>query len=157
MALKTLARQRQAIADAERRASAIQRAETERLTRIVTLQNEIVTQTMDLPASLQLMTEHTQALTGAAGGIVEILDGDEMESRAASGTAAPHIGLRLKAANSLSGRCLRENAVLKCDDSETDERVDRVACRRVGLRSMVVVPLRHNGQAVGVLKVLSPQ
>jgi diguanylate cyclase (GGDEF)-like protein len=104
---------------------------------------------------MQLITEHTQALTCAEGGIVEMLDEDQMEYRAASGTAAPHIGLRLKAANSLSGRCLSENAVLKCDDSETDPRVDRQACRKVGLRSMVVVPLRHNGQAVGVLKVMS--
>src|SRR5262249_17785000 len=68
---------------------------------------------------------------------------------------APHIGLRLKAAKSLSGRCLIENAVLRCDDSETDPRVNREACRKVGLRSMVVVPLRHNGQSVGVLKVMS--
>lgn len=155
LALNALARQRQAIAEAERRANAIHRAETERLFRIVTLQNEIVTQTMDLQAAMQLITEHTQALTCAEGGIVEMLDGEEMVYRAASGVAAPHLGLRLKAANSLSGLCLRENAVLKCDDSEVDERVDRAACRRVGLRSMVVVPLRHNGQAVGVLKVMS--
>jgi signal transduction histidine kinase len=33
--------------------------------------------------------------------------------------------------------------------------VDREACRKVGLRSMIVVPLHHNGRAVGVLKVLS--
>jgi diguanylate cyclase (GGDEF)-like protein len=155
LALHKLARQRHAIAEAERRANAIQRAETERLVRIVKLQNEIVGQAMDLEASMQLITEHTQALTCAEGGIVEMLDDDEMVYRAATGTAAPHIGLRLKAANSLSGRCLIENAVLRCDDSETDPRVDREACRKVGLRSMVVVPLRHNGQAVGVLKVMS--
>src|SRR5262249_9553009 len=75
LALNRLARQRQAVAEAERRANAIQRAETERLVRIVTLQNEIVTQTMDLPAAIQLITEHTQALTCAEGGIVEMLDG----------------------------------------------------------------------------------
>ena len=44
---------------------------------------------------------------------------------------------------------------LYCSDSELDDRVDRVACRRVGLRSMLVTPLIHNGEVVGVLKVLS--
>ena len=50
---------------------------------------------------------------------------------------------------------MAENRVLICDDALSDERVDREACERVGLRSMVVVPLRHEGDAVGVLKVLS--
>jgi diguanylate cyclase (GGDEF)-like protein len=45
--------------------------------------------------------------------------------------------------------------VLRCDDSETDCRVDLEACRKVGLRSMVVVPLRHQDTVVGVLKVMS--
>jgi diguanylate cyclase (GGDEF)-like protein len=44
---------------------------------------------------------------------------------------------------------------LRCHDSEEDPRVDRAACRRVGLRSMVVVPLTHDGATVGVVKVLS--
>src|SRR5262249_49358422 len=35
-------------------------------------------------------------------------------------------------------------------------RVDREACRKVGLRSMIVVPLIHHGDAVGALKVFSP-
>jgi diguanylate cyclase (GGDEF)-like protein len=155
LALHTLARQRQAIADAERRASAIQRAETERLARIVKIQNNIVSHVVDLQASMQLITENTQALTSAEGAIVEMLDGEEMEYRAATGTAAPHVGLRLSTASSLSGLCLSQNAVLKCDDSESDPRVDRASCRKVGLRSMVVVPLRHNGHAIGALKVVS--
>jgi diguanylate cyclase (GGDEF)-like protein len=50
---------------------------------------------------------------------------------------------------------VRTGEILVCDDSETDDRVDREACRRVGARSMVVVPLRHDGQTAGVLKVYS--
>ena len=46
--------------------------------------------------------------------------------------------------------------MLTCDDSETDPRVDKEACRLVGLRSMIVVPLRHEAEVVGVLKVFSP-
>jgi signal transduction histidine kinase len=47
------------------------------------------------------------------------------------------------------------NETLRCDDTESDPRVNRAACRKIGLRSMVVVPLYHRGGAVGVLKVLS--
>src|SRR5262249_57227228 len=66
-------------------------------------------------------------------------------------------GRRLETHASLSGGCVRTGQALRCDDAEADERVDRRACRTVGLRSMIVVPLLYDRRAVGVLKVLSPQ
>jgi diguanylate cyclase (GGDEF)-like protein/PAS domain S-box-containing protein len=66
------------------------------------------------------------------------------------------VGLRLPVATSLSGRAVRSGEVLRCDDAEADPRVDREACRRVGARSLLLVPLRHGGATVGVLKVASP-
>jgi diguanylate cyclase (GGDEF)-like protein len=79
-----------------------------------------------------------------------------MVYRAGFGAAADHVGLRLKAAGSLSGLCVELDETLRCDDSETDDRVDREACRRVGARSMLVTPLHYRGTALGALKVYSP-
>jgi diguanylate cyclase (GGDEF)-like protein len=67
----------------------------------------------------------------------------------------PFVGLRLKAKGSISGLCVASTATLRCDDSETDDRVDKAACRKVGLRSLIVVPLIQKGETVGVLKVAS--
>ena len=53
------------------------------------------------------------------------------------------LGLRLARKGSLSGLCVQTGDILRCEDSEIDPRVDREACRRVGLRSMVVTPLKH--------------
>ena len=39
--------------------------------------------------------------------------------------------------------CLTTGEVLVANDTETDTRVDRQACRRVRARSMICVPLRH--------------
>ena len=120
------------------------------------VQQEVATAELDLAAVLDLVCRRAQELTGAAGAVVERQEGDDMLYQAASGVAAGHVGLRLAAASSLSGLCMREGKPLVCDDSETDARVDREACRRIGLRSMAVVPLLH-GRPVGVLKVLSPR
>lgn len=139
----------------EQVASNLQRSEVERMTQIVALQREVTGNQLEVEKVMTVITERVQRLTEASGAIVEMLDGDEMVYRAASGAGSPHHGLRLKAQGSLSGLCIKENTILKCDDAETDDRVNREACRKVGLRSMVVVPLRHNGQSVGVLKVLS--
>ncbi|WP_277874359.1 GAF domain-containing protein [Leptolyngbya sp. FACHB-8] len=94
-------------------------------------------------------------MTQATGAVVELLEGDELVYRAGSGAAADLIGLRIQRTTSLSGRCIAAKEILQSDDTETDPRVDRDACRRVGARSMVVVPLLSAGNSLGVLKVFS--
>lgn len=126
------------------------------LLEVIKTQTEIERMGLDLGAVMQLVTRQTQKLTKAAGAIVELAEGEEMVYRAAAGIAEPQLGLRLNRIGSLSGQCVHEGQILRCDDSENDPRVDREACRKVGLRSMLVVPLKHNESAVGVLKVVSP-
>lgn len=131
----------------------------DRLALVVEAQNAIATAGLDLDAVLALVLDRATRLTGADAAVVELLDEDDAETlvyRAASGRAASFVGLRLSVATSLSGRAVRSGAVLQCADSEEDPRVDRDACRRVGARSMLVVPLRHGATTVGVLKVASP-
>jgi PAS domain S-box-containing protein len=127
----------------------------ERLRAVIATQHAVATAPRDLATVMNTLVERTRELTGADGAVIELAEGDWMVYRAASGTAATHVGVRVAIASSLSGQCVREARLLRCDDSESDPRVDRDACRRVGVRSMIVVPLRHAGQIVGVLKVLS--
>lgn len=128
----------------------------ERLLEIIRIQTEIAKRGLDLGGVMTFVAECAQSLTGAKGAFVELAEGDEMVYRAAAGTTEGLLGLRLKRRGSLSGLCVESGEILRCDDAETDGRVDKEACRKVGLRSMVVTPLSHNGTAVGVLKVASP-
>jgi diguanylate cyclase (GGDEF)-like protein len=75
--------------------------------------------------------------------------------RAVVGDAEAHLGVRVPMAGSLAGLALSTGETLHCADTKTDPRVDRDACRRIGVRSMICVPLAHDGQAVGVLKVFA--
>lgn len=128
-------------------------ASARRLRAIIQTQTEIVASDLDLDAVMELIARRAQDLTGASGGVIEIADGDEMVYRVTTGEATPFLGVRLKMDGSLSGRCVREEEVLRCDDTATDPRVDGEACRRVGARSMLCVPLIHGEETVGVLKV----
>ncbi|PWC48140.1 diguanylate cyclase [Azospirillum sp. TSA6c] len=125
------------------------------LLEIIKAQTEIVRLGPDLGGVITCVATQVQHLTKASGAIVELAEGDDMVYRAASGMAGAQLGLRLQRKGSLSGLCVASNRILRCDDSETDPRVDREACRKVGLRSMVVAPLRHNDVVVGVLKIAS--
>ncbi|MBD9477501.1 EAL domain-containing protein [Pseudoxanthomonas sp. PXM02] len=127
------------------------------LTRIVAAQSEIAAAGPDPQDVVDAITYRAQELTRSAGAVLEIRDGEQMRYWSASGIAANQVGMVLPVKGSLSGRCLEEGRVMRCDDSETDSRVNRDACRSVGLRSMLVAPLYFRRQAVGVLKVVSTQ
>ncbi len=127
------------------------------LTLIIELQQEVATSEAGLTELKHIICERTQALTKASGAVVEMAEGDEMVYRACTGTLAKSLGIRLNRSTSLSGLSVNSAEVLYCKDSETDERVDRDACRKVGARSMICVPLFYQQKAIGVLKVVSPE
>ncbi len=125
------------------------------LTRIVAAQTEIASAGPEPQDVADAITHRAQDLTRSSGAVLEIRDGDRMRYWSASGIAGNQVGTLVPLEGSLSGRSLDEGRVLRCDDSETDPRVNREACRRVGLRSMLVAPLYFRRQVVGVLKVVS--
>lgn len=124
---------------------------------VIHIQTEIAKLGLDLGGVMSLVTQRTLGLVNADGAVIELAEGDDMVYRAVAGSATAHLGLRLKLDASLTGLCVRTGETLLCEDSETDDRVDREACRKVGLRSMIVMPLLHKGNPVGVLKATSAQ
>jgi GAF domain-containing protein len=78
-----------------------------------------------------------------------------MVCRAATGEHAPDLGIPLNMRDGLSGACLRTHQSQLCLDTETDPRVDALASRRLGVRSMLVVPVLDGDELVGVLEVFA--
>ncbi|MBT1064105.1 GAF domain-containing protein [Bowmanella sp. Y26] len=127
----------------------------EQLLTIIEAQTDIIGSKASLSEVMQKMATLAEQLTFASGAVVEILDGEEMVYRAATGKAKDRLGMRLHKDKSLSGLCIKENRLLNCQDAMNDPRVDKEACQKVGLNSMLVVPLNHQQDVVGVIKVFS--
>jgi diguanylate cyclase (GGDEF)-like protein len=127
----------------------------DRLRAIIKTQSEIAATDLDSGEVMALVAHRAQELTGASAGVIEVPDGDEMVYTVTTGDATPYLGIRLNRDSSLSGMALDLNRVLHCNDTEVDPRIDRAASRRVKARSMIAVPLLHDGNAFGVLKVYS--
>jgi putative methionine-R-sulfoxide reductase with GAF domain len=127
----------------------------ERLQNLIDTQSAITQADQNLGQFMQIVASTVQELTGASGAVVELVEGDVMVYRCATGVVAPHVGVRLERNGSLSGLCVASAEVLRCNDVESDQRVDKEACRRIGVGSMICAPLFQMGQAVGVLKVVS--
>jgi signal transduction histidine kinase len=122
---------------------------------LLQIQEALLSPSASLESVMHTICERAVALTGAEGSTIEMQERDELVYRVVSGSMAPYAGFRLKKAGSLSGLALSTKQVQVCEDSETDQRVDREACRKVGSRSMVIVPLVYGHAVVGVLKVSS--
>ncbi len=127
----------------------------EKLLEVIAIQTEVARLGLDLGGLMGLVVQRTLGLVGADGAAVELAEGSEMVYRAASGMAQGSLGLRLRRDSSLSGLCMTEGRALLCDDALTDPRADRAACLKLGIRSILLVPLRHQGETVGVLKAMS--
>ena len=129
----------------------------QKLIDIIRMQTEIAKVGFDLGYVMRNVVEYTLPLADADGAAIEIAEENEMVYRAASGIASNMLGLRLNKKTSMSGLSVETNTLLTCDDSETDPRVDKIACRKIGVRSMIVMPLEFKGQSVGVLKAMYRQ
>ena len=122
---------------------------------IIKLQTEVAQQGMDIGNIMDLVVRRTQIMTHAEGACIELIEKDQLVYSAASGITEKFLGLRLNIENSLSGECIKMKMPLICKDIETDDRVNKEACRKIGINSMIVIPFINEGDVVGVLKVLS--
>ncbi len=109
----------------------------------------------DLLATLQLLAERAQYITGASGSAIALLDGDRMVCRASAGTSAPEVGALLQVNSGLSGESVRTRQTLRCDDAATDTRVNRESCEALGIASVVVMPLVQGDGVIGVFELFS--
>jgi hypothetical protein len=107
--------------------------------------------------ALQLIAERVLTLTRATGAAIALSEGEVMICRASAGSDAPPVGSRLQSTSGFSGECVRSGRSLRCDDSETDDRVDRESCRALGVRSIVAVPIRADGHVTGLIEIFSSQ
>jgi len=112
----------------------------------------------DFRRALQLIAERGQSLVDASGAAIALADADanSMICCASSGSDAPPIGARLQIGTGFSGECVKRSQPLRCDDSETDTRVDRNSCRALGIRSLLAVPVRVGENAVGLIEIFAP-
>jgi len=111
----------------------------------------------DLDAALQLLADRAQYITGASGAAIALRrEGrKDMLCRASAGSNAPELGALLSSEFGLSGESVRTRQLLRCDDAERDARVNREVCRQLGIASVVVTPVVHDDQVLGVFELFS--
>src|ERR1700757_4463020 len=101
---------------------------------------EIYPAELDLEPAISAITERAQHENGC---------------RARAGRTSPDLGVRLQTDAGISAEAVRSGEIMLCHDAERNPRVDLASCRRLGVRSILVSPLRHFHRTLGVFEVLS--
>jgi PAS domain S-box-containing protein len=129
------------------------RLDTELFQAVIEVQQAVAAAGLDSATVMRVIAERSRALTGASGVVLEVLQGEELVPQLQIGTESP----RLQVSSSLSGLCVRTGELQRSDDVLADSRIGHDAYREQGIRSVLAVPLRHDQQTLGVLKLLSPR
>jgi putative methionine-R-sulfoxide reductase with GAF domain len=130
-------------------------ASTQRAPESTTVQYEFASLGPDLDAGLCVIVKKLRSLTRAAGAAIALVQKGQMVCRARTGLMAPPLGSPIDVNSGFTGECLRSGKALRCDNSETDTRVDAETCRRLGVRSILAAPIQYERDIVGVIEVFS--
>ncbi len=129
------------------------RLDTELFQAVLEVEQAVSAAGLDSETVMRVIAERSKTLTGASGAVIEAVEGDEVVPLLHIGTEAP----RLKLDGSLSGLGVRTGELQRSDDTYNDPRVRHQAYRDLGIRSLLVVPLRDEQRILGLLKVVSPE
>lgn len=102
------------------------------------------------------MMQQARLASSATGTAIALQLGSEIICRAAAGATATEVASYLQRGCKIVDACLRSGDVQRSDDTESDPRFDPATCKRLGLRSVVVVPIQnHDRKSIGAAEIFS--
>jgi len=105
---------------------------------------------------LREMLQQARLESSATGASVVLVGASEIRRRATAGATAGEVDDYLEAHTKVVDTCLRSGAVQRCDDTESDTRFDVAACRRLGLRCLLICRIQcPEEKTVGVIELFS--
>ena len=110
----------------------------------------------NLDAALNLICERARSLTRGSGAAIAVVQNGSMTCRARIGTHAPELNSQLELSSNFSLECIQSGRAMRCDDAETDGRVNAESCRALGVRSIVAAPTVYERDVLALLEVFSP-
>ena len=117
--------------------------------------DEVVADKAAVESPLNEQLTQVRLAVGATGAAIALVSGEKIVCHATTGSHVPDIGVSLDPHNGLSGSCIQTRQLQQCNDTEVDPRVDSAACRALGVRSIVVLPLMDGNELFGIIEILS--
>src|SRR3984893_7262102 len=121
-------------------------------------QQKVVAADRALDWVLQEIVQHARLATSATGAFIGLVRANKIVCQALSGSNTSEFVAYLNRDRRMVDSCLRPSSLQRCRDSEASEELDGRACRYLGARSVVLVPIPdETEEKLGIFGVLSPQ
>jgi len=125
--------------------------DTPSLSDLLDLQRSIATGEFDFDRAVHLIARCARNVANATGIAIALLERNQLVYRAGCGSAAPYVGRHVMATLSVSGYDRGE--ILRVEDAQTDTRIEAAICRQFGAKSLLILPIYHDGILAGVLQI----
>jgi protein TonB len=121
-------------------------------------QQKVVAADRALDSVLQEIVQHARLATTATGAFIGLVRANQIVCQALSGSNASEFVAYLNRDWRMVDSYLRTSSLQRCRDSEASEELDGRACRYLGARSVVLVPIPdETEEKPGIFGVFSPQ
>jgi diguanylate cyclase (GGDEF)-like protein/PAS domain S-box-containing protein len=127
----------------------------QRLSLIIDTQREILASADGLHASMQLIAERSQAIIGADGAMVNVLEDDMLHTVGVSGSCVGAFDAWRPVSGSIARFAIADGQPLLIQDCPNDPRIDQGMRAKVGDQSLICVPLFRGPDVIGTLNVVS--
>ncbi|HXY52299.1 MAG TPA: GAF domain-containing protein [Terriglobales bacterium] len=118
---------------------------------LLDLQRSIAIGEFDFDRAVHLIARCARNVANASGIAIALLERNQLVYRAGCGSAASYVGRRVMATLSVSGYDRGE--ILRVEDAQTDTRIEAAICRQFGAKSLLILPIYHNGTVAGALQI----
>ncbi|MGA8765027.1 MAG: GAF domain-containing protein, partial [Candidatus Sulfotelmatobacter sp.] len=123
------------------------------LAEIVEAQRQIQMRHLELDQAMSLVLERTAKITNASGAGIGILSGKKVQYRAGSGPTALPVGTEISIETAVCAACFRTGQVIRSENFTPEFLFDPEPIRKRGIKSLIAVPIYHDGKVVGALEI----
>lgn len=128
---------------------------TPTLAQIVETQHQIQLKHLELNEALSAVAERITEIAHAGGAAVGIVNENEKKVtyRAIAGAMTPPLGAEVAIDKALSAASIKTGHVIRCQHVNSEFLIDPEECRRRRIRSLISVPIYHEGGIAGALEL----
>ncbi len=118
---------------------------------------QAITSRLDRNAVLQLIADEARRLTSSRGAFVFLCEDDELHLSVLSGEdfAGISTGFQMSIADSLTGFAVQSGQPIRISDARQDPRANAELVHRLGVQSLLVVPLIFGPESIGSISVIN--
>jgi GAF domain-containing protein len=128
--------------------------DAETLNAIVKVHWAIATGEADMDRAMNLIAVHARSVASAAGTAIGLLRENQLAYRAGTGSGVAYVGQHVMATLCVPKHNAASGEILRVENAQTDKRIEASICREFGARSLLILPIYHDGKMAGVLDVL---